>query len=799
MHANPARSSLARSLLSVGIAWIIAAGPSCRVDAIELSKDGTTVEVNELGLLTSSPLEPIHTIDADRLVLTGNIAEWFGVTFSQGGVMTRASGAGSVSDWDPTRLPVTPVSFETTLESALSVCSIDGLEIATELRFDAGDLIATVTLTNGSATPIVDVLYSREWQTTPTDPLYWSFPTDLPGGPIASGVARRLWMTDDLQPGDSKSLTFSYRRESAVVLLGPGTVDVPLSLWTAPGFPGGLNFGATNGVSWGDFDADGWPDVFACMSGALWRNVGGADWQLAADLDSELPFTARRYGSSFGDYDNDGLPDIGTEPRNGWGGDECFHLLHNLGSTAFDDVATDPTIVDLQPCNSDAETICWGDVDGDSDLDCFLPVYPPWAFGGPGNFFLENNGPAGPGGAYTFTESSGPSGVDNPPGSARSEGAQFVDVDNDGDMDLYCNGTLYQNQSTLGDPSFANMTESGSGILLSTQLEEGCLFADYDLDGDFDFSIVYTGPGVRVYENQGDGTFAMLPTSTVASFLTGLDLGMSAEDWDNDGDIDFSTRQVFRRNQLMETGTLSFTVATHSIPSSHITSATPAWCDWDRDGDLDCALGNWLSTGRFYENTLYDGTEPLSERRFVRVRCLDDTLDPAGLETAYGTIVEVVVRGDTSGYRRKKFVASSAGYLNQNEYTLHFALPPDPSPGHDTHDLDLDIIVDFPSLPATGYYRVDRHVNPALGWIDLADLAEREVVVYRSGRVSIDGVEFDPPMNEAALLTAAAGGLVTAPTSVALPAPTDTMGIQTRSGIAFDTFGATQRVRIREL
>ena len=201
------------------------------------------------------------------------------------------------------------------------------------------------------------------------------------------------------------------------------------------------------GISFGDYDGDGFTDVVTGWTGSLWRNVGGTDWQFTANLSNVLPPSERRYGFSFGDYDNDGLPDIAVSPRVPAWGDDRMHLLRNAGGGAsFVDVAADTEIVDRQPYGN-GETLCWADVNGDGNLDLFVPVYPDRA-GGPGNFFLSNQGPTGPNGVYRFVETSEASGLDNPPGTLRPEGAQFADVDGDGDVDLYANGVLYQNVSS---------------------------------------------------------------------------------------------------------------------------------------------------------------------------------------------------------------------------------------------------------------------------------------------------------------------------------------------------------------
>jgi len=436
-------------------------------------------------------------------------------------------------------------------------------------------------------------------------------------------------------------------------------------------------------------------------------------------------------------------------------------------------------------------------VDGDANLDLFVPVYPGL---GPGNFFLYNLGPTGPGEAYRFAELSGDAGLDIPSGNERPEGAQAADVDFDGDVDLYSNGTLYQNASSPGNPKFNTLTGSASGITLGASRDEGCMFLDYDLDGDQDLGVAYINEGARIWENRGDGTFVATEPGIIDDPLSGRNLGMSAEDWDNDRDIDFTTREVFRRNMLVEEGARHFTVATHSIPANHINSATPAWGDWDLDGDLDCAMGNWGSDGHLYESTLYGPSTPDSEKRHVRVRVVrNSSLASRGLETEYGAAAEIRIRNVQDGFRHRKFVASSHGYLNQNEYTLHFALPPDPTPDDPTEDVRFALGVDFPGASSDGQWRVDGHVNPVLSELDLASLADREITVYRCGQVIVNGTVHDPLPLAPPTLTTTTGGLAVVDASSPLPDPVVAPQPDFYVGLALDTLGATGDVRVEEI
>jgi len=747
--------------------------------------------MNTSGVLVAAPPDGLHSQDGPTAVLEGEFEEWFGIQYFDGGAPNVTVGCGSTPDWGG-RTPVTPVTFSMEEEHCVAIVRHGNLRIETTMEISASGqyVLGHVRFVNEGEHVISALMYSREWRQPEIEG--WNFPPDfVPDLLRPSGICRLVWMMDDLPPGLDSGLRFSYRIGEEEELVGPP--EVPLELFLMePWGPNGVNFGPTNGVSFGDFDADGYIDIYSQESGRLLRNLQGENWVLATDIDDQINNAGLHYGASFGDYNNDGLPDIGTETRTG-----CTHLLKNLGDGVFVDIATDPELFEIQPCNVPAETICWGDVDDDGDLDMFLPVYPGSA-GGPGNFFYENLGPDETG-EYRLIETSAEAGLNNPPMTARPEGAQFFDADFDGELDCYCNGVLYQNNTT-GEIDFDDMITAGSGIGYRRRLEEGAAFFDYDLDGDYDLFISYNDVGVNCWENEGDGTFFLEETIIDEPFM-GLALGLSCEDWDNDGDIDFTTRQIFRRNQYMETGERRFTLASQTIPAAHRRNATPSWGDWDLDGDLDCALGNWMNNGRFYENVLYTEETPEDQKPYVRVRPLRDSVDvPRGLETEFGANVEIVLASRPKGKRFKKFVSSAGGYLNQNEYALHFPMPPGPNPEVPIEGVSFDVIVDFTSRQDRGVLRVDKHVNPVLGEIDLASLQTRELKVFRSGKVIRDGITYPPNSQGYDFRLQVTGGGLGLPTpTLAMDDPIVPPGSDHWAGIEFDTHGAARSVLVKEI
>jgi hypothetical protein len=767
-----------------------------------LGQPGARVAVAPGGVLLSAEgvrAWPVEPGGAARLSpsshgawLEGAVDEWSALSFVQGRRLTVGASGGRLPDWAG-RAELQALQFVADAHGAVAIGRLGDVKLRTELALhpEVPGVRVTVLVTNRTAGAIDDVTYAREW---------------LQGGRLA----RAQWSLGTLQRRQSASVVFWYL-PPGVAPPGGGTqsasaLDLPVTLWVAPAHPFGLDIGATNGVSWGDFDADGWPDLFACESANLWRNQQGQGWELAADLDAILPPAAIRYGAAFCDWDKDGLPDLATEPRKVLTGDTCMQLLRNLdGGGAFENVSA--AEFDVAPCLADSETIAWGDVDGDGWPDLFLPAYPPWVLGGVGNLLYRNQGP---GQTPRFVEVGATAGIGAPPpDGVRPEGAQLCDADGDGDLDLYSNGVLYQNRSAPGAPQFFALPSAASGIGNAKDMDEGAAFLDYDLDGDMDLFVAYVDAalGARIWESRGDGTFFAPEASVIDAPFLGTGLGLSAEDWDADGDIDFSTRHVFRRNRLLETGARKFTLGLTPIPNSYTTSATPAWGDWDRDGDLDLALGNYLLHGSFWTNTSWDPGADASERRDVRVLALEDG-PPGGAQAAFGAVVELVLAGEGNSpgggkLRRRKFVSSAGGYLNQNEYALTFFLPPDPDEGPADHV--FDVVVDFPGAPgatpgvsAGPLRRIDRHVNPALGGIQLATLSDRELRVFRSGRVVREGQLFEPLPHAPRDLQLTNGGLLlpgAAPLPPPQPAPTPNRWV----GLELDTSGASHPVHLREL
>jgi hypothetical protein len=127
-------------------------------------------------------------------------------------------------------------------------------------------------------------------------------------------------------------------------------------------------------VSIVDFDRDGWPDLYATNSAIgsqnhLYRNMHDGTFQDVAPqmglADVNQAGTGVSMGAVWGDYDNDGYEDLFLIK---WGKPELFHNDHGHGFTRVSEAAGLPSWIN-------ANTAVWFDYDGDGLLDLFVGGY----------------------------------------------------------------------------------------------------------------------------------------------------------------------------------------------------------------------------------------------------------------------------------------------------------------------------------------------------------------------------------------------------------------------------------------
>jgi enediyne biosynthesis protein E4 len=127
-------------------------------------------------------------------------------------------------------------------------------------------------------------------------------------------------------------------------------------------------------VSIVDFDRDGWPDIYVTNSGegsrnALYRNLGNGTFRDVAGevglADVNTAGTGVSTGAVWGDYDNDGYEDVFLYK---WGRPELFH---NDGGRHFTRVTEAAGL----PAWVNADSAVWFDYDRDGRLDLFLGGY----------------------------------------------------------------------------------------------------------------------------------------------------------------------------------------------------------------------------------------------------------------------------------------------------------------------------------------------------------------------------------------------------------------------------------------
>ena len=178
-----------------------------------------------------------------------------------------------------------------------------------------------------------------------------------------------------------------------------------------------------------------------------------------------------------------------------------------------------------------------------------------------------------------------------------SDGATFGDFDNDGYIDAFVanwygqNNLLYRNDSGDGWQQITTEPPATDG-----GFSEAGSWADYDLDSDLDLFVANSAGDLRnfLYRNEGAGSFTRIDTGVVVTEAVASRHGAWG-DMDGDGDLDlFVANEGATFNSLYENlgGGTFVKITTGPVVTAVADSWGASWGDMDNDGDLDLFVAN---------------------------------------------------------------------------------------------------------------------------------------------------------------------------------------------------------------
>jgi len=316
------------------------------------------------------------------------------------------------------------------------------------------------------------------------------------------------------------------------------------------------------GCAFFDYDNDGWMDIYLVNSGkcdfydpspplrnALYRNNRDGTF---TDVTEKAGVAAGGYGQgvAVGDYDGDGFPDLYVTQYG------RSILYHNNGDGTFTDVTEKAGVA----APGWASSAVWFDYDNDGRLDLFVCQFAefskaksvPCGMGASGkrhycfpavfqpmpSWLFHNNGDG------TFTDVSKESEIANALGKAW--GVVATDINNNGRMDLFVandtvanflfanrGGGRFEEIGFQADVAFSAEGQARSGM--------GTDSADFDEDGWMDILVANVNEQMfNLYQNKHDETFAdeavPLGLGMATRSLSGW--GLKFFDYDNDGNLD---------------------------------------------------------------------------------------------------------------------------------------------------------------------------------------------------------------------------------------------------------------------
>ncbi len=469
----------------------------------------------------------------------------------------------------------------------------------------------------------------------------------------------------------------SFTIETANVGLAAthATLGFPLSEYTSGGSPG-------------DFNNDGWQDLFVVSGGSnsqpdrLFINDGDGTF---TDCAVEWGLTAlhKGKGTCVGDFDRDGWLDLyvtsaGPVGQNAAPGHN--KLYRNNGNGTFTNVAASAGVAFVNPSVQDSWGACFGDYDLDGDLDLFVGGFTTSSPNNNGNRLFRNNGDG------TFTNVTPTIGLFSGVGSVACLSQTFVDMDGDRYPELLLGGDFKGAGSFVGSRYFSNDTDgtfTDKTASSNTGKEEngmGQCRGDFDNNGRLDWYVtsIYHPPfgwsGNKLYRNGGNHLYVEYAVSAGAAD-GGYGWGSVGVDLNHDGWLDIaetngdnqSGSPFFAEQSYLYVNDGDGTFTERAVASGFIHNSKGRGLvhfDADNDGDQDLVLFTNNGPLTYFRNSL-SGPSTSWLRVF-----LDTSGDPLNAPNGYGAKITAMV-GPKSCTR---WIDGGGSYLGMNELSAHFGL-----------------------------------------------------------------------------------------------------------------------------